>query len=223
MRGELNYVGHPSFDDPTARDAILGPLPDSADDQAPRRLQPSEWLTPLAGRPLRTAILVSRAGGPPVPQDELPEVPRRPTHGTARSGLARPRRPRRDRAAPMRGAAVKNRIVEMNLRLVVSIAKMRVRPGYDLSECVSDGNFGLIKAVDAFDFARGYRFSTYATWAIRNVLVENERRFIRHRRHHFALNAESVAAADSDVDEPRARRGPEPAAIVGRTLAPSAR
>ncbi len=101
----------------------------------------------------------------------------------------------------MRGAAVKNRIVEMNLRLVVSIAKTRVRPGYDLSECVSDGNLGLIQAVDGFDFARGNRFSTYATWAIRNVLVENERRFIRRRGHHFALDEESVAARDSHVDE----------------------
>ena len=76
-----------------------------------------------------------------------------------------------------------------------------VRAGYDLSECVSDGNLGLIQAVDGFDFARGYRFSTYATWAIRNVLVENERRVIRHRGHHFALNEESVAAPDSDSDE----------------------
>ncbi|MGO9470823.1 MAG: sigma-70 family RNA polymerase sigma factor [Isosphaeraceae bacterium] len=201
MRGELNYVGHPSFDDPTARDAILGPLPDSADDQAPRRLQPSEWLTPLAA---------ARSGPPFLSREQEAHLFRKMNYLKCRADQLTAQL---DPAWPDPGAldeierlrcearAVKNRIVEMNLRLVVSIAKTRVRPGYDLSECVSDGNLGLIKAVDAFDFARGYRFSTYATWAIRNVLVENERRFIRHRRHHFALNAESVAAADSDVDE----------------------
>ena len=55
---------------------------------------------------------------------------------------------------------MRNRIVEMNLRLVVAIAKTRVKAGYDLSECVSDGNLALIQAVDGFDFARGNRFST---------------------------------------------------------------
>ena len=49
------------------------------------------------------------------------------------------------------------------------IAKTSVRAGYDLSECISDGNLALIEAVDGFDFARGNRFSTYATWAIRNA------------------------------------------------------
>ncbi len=47
MRGKLQSIDHPSFDDPTAGDAILAPLTDSADDQASRRLQPSEWLTAL--------------------------------------------------------------------------------------------------------------------------------------------------------------------------------
>jgi RNA polymerase sigma factor (sigma-70 family) len=89
----------------------------------------------------------------------------------------------------------------MNLRLVVSVAKTRVRAGYDLSECVSDGSVALIRAVDSFDFAKGYRFSTYAVHVIRNMLAENARRLVRHRGRTFALHAESLAAPDPGVDE----------------------
>jgi len=63
-------------------------------------------------------------------------------------------------------AAVKNQIVQANLRLVVSIAKRHVSPTQDFWELVSDGNVSLMRAVDKFDFTRGFKFSTYASWAI---------------------------------------------------------
>lgn len=62
--------------------------------------------------------------------------------------------------------AVKNEIVSANLRLVVSIAKRHVGPYASFFDLVSDGNFSLLRAVDKFDYGRGNRFSTYATWAI---------------------------------------------------------
>ena len=62
--------------------------------------------------------------------------------------------------------ATKNQIVSANLRLVVSIAKRYVGPAVDFFEFVSDGNLSLMRAVEKFDFLRGNRFSTYATWAI---------------------------------------------------------
>src|SRR5262249_23127583 len=96
---------------------------------------------------------------------------------------------------------VKNRIIEMNLRLVVSIAKTRVGSGYGLSECVSDGNLALIQAVDGFDFARGNKFSTYATRAIRNQLGRNKRRAIRRRSLSLVPCEESLTAPDSAPDE----------------------
>jgi RNA polymerase primary sigma factor/RNA polymerase sigma factor len=62
--------------------------------------------------------------------------------------------------------ATKNEIIRANLRLVVSIAKRHVGPAENFFELVSDGNISLIRAVDKFDFARGNKFSTYASWAI---------------------------------------------------------
>lgn len=61
---------------------------------------------------------------------------------------------------------VKNHLSRANLRLVVSIAKKRMTPNQSFFELVSDGNVSLMKAIEKFDFARGNKFSTYATWAI---------------------------------------------------------
>ena len=61
---------------------------------------------------------------------------------------------------------IKNRIVQSNLRLVVSIAKRHVTASDDFFQLVSDGNMSLIRAVEKFDYSRGNKFSTYASWAI---------------------------------------------------------
>jgi RNA polymerase sigma factor (sigma-70 family) len=63
-------------------------------------------------------------------------------------------------------ARVKNRIVQANLRLVVNIAKRHVSPQTNFFELISDGNMSLLRAVDKFDYTRGFKFSTYASWAI---------------------------------------------------------
>ncbi len=77
--------------------------------------------------------------------------------------------------------SLKNRIVRANLRLVVSIAKRRVSAGDSFFDLVSDGNMSLIRAVEKFDYARGNKFSTYASWAImknyaRTIPDEHKRR-----------------------------------------------
>ncbi|MCD4823702.1 MAG: sigma-70 family RNA polymerase sigma factor [Phycisphaerae bacterium] len=66
----------------------------------------------------------------------------------------------------LRANSLKNQIVRANLRLVVSIAKKHISGPLSLFELISDGNISLMRAVEKFDFARGFRFSTYASWAI---------------------------------------------------------
>jgi RNA polymerase primary sigma factor len=97
---------------------------------------------------------------------------------------------------------VKEMLINANLRLVVNIAKKHTAQTDNFFELMSDGNMSLIRAVEKFDYYRGFKFSTYASWAI----MKNFARSIpedKHRRERFVTGHEDVfdAAQDNRTDE----------------------
>ncbi len=94
--------------------------------------------------------------------------------------------------------ATKNLIIRANLRLVVSIAKRHVDPGENFFELVSDGNMSLMRAVEKFDYARGFKFSTYASWAIMKNFARTIPDEHRYRDRFRTSHAEMFTSTEDD-------------------------
>jgi RNA polymerase primary sigma factor/RNA polymerase sigma factor len=117
---------------------------------------------------------------------------------------------------------VKNQIVRANLRLVVSIAKRHVAPNDNFFELVSDGNMSLIRAAEKFDFARGNKFSTYASWAImknyaRTIPDENRRRDrFRTSQSEMFTTTEERRSDQHELESAQAQREKQVGKILER-------
>jgi RNA polymerase sigma factor (sigma-70 family) len=199
----LDYVHHPSFDDPAAEVEIMGPMPHADDYEMQRRQMkvPKDVLP--HHRPLYEVPLLSR--------DQEAHLFRQMNFFKYKALLLRKELdPARAKTQDLQeierlqqqADAVKERLIRCNMRLVVSIAKRHANQAESLFELESDGNMSLIRAVEKFDFSRGNKFSTYATWAI----VKNFARSIpddkRHRERYMTGQEELFdVAADRRSNE----------------------
>ncbi len=133
-------------------------------------LQPKDPLKPAETRTIRAQIRENKKGLRQIEEETLNSI------ADLKHTLARIKQGQLD------AEIAKTQLVESNLRLVVSIAKKYLKRGLEFLDLVQEGNTGLMTAVDKFDYRRGYKFSTYATWWIRQAItraIANQARTIR--------------------------------------------
>jgi RNA polymerase primary sigma factor len=198
---KLEFMADPSFDEPAAVAEILRPTPEPGSKQRRVRSTAPEGLP---------SYLASLYDVPLLSPEQERSLFRQMNYFKYRAHQLREGLdPARCDAALLdeierlqaEALAIKNRIIGANLRLVVSIAKKYARPTNNLFELISDGNMSLIRAVEKFDVARGFKFSTYATWAI----AKNFSRTIpeeTYRRNRYVTGHSDLfeAAADDRGD-----------------------
>jgi len=191
----LDHIYNEEFERPGAEGWILGPMPENEASSRPPRIP--------GGLPSYLAALY-----------EVPLLTREQEYHLFRKfnylkfqadRLRKQLRPARASSALMNrieqlysdAIQTKNQIVQANLRLVVSIAKRHVSGSDDFFALVSDGNMSLIRAVEKFDYARGNKFSTYASWAIMRNYARTIPDEFKHR-DRFRTSQDEAFAAQQD-------------------------
>jgi RNA polymerase sigma factor (sigma-70 family) len=160
----IDYMDSPEFHKADADRVILGPPPEV--DKKATRVKPPPGLPPYLASLYSIPLLTREEEG--YYFRKMNYLKFKAVRLRARIDQSRPRTKELDQLEGLLAKAVevKNFLIRSNLRLVVSIAKRHMTPATNFFEMVSDGNMSLIRAIEKFDYTKGNKFSTYATWAI---------------------------------------------------------
>ncbi len=201
----LDFIANPRFSRKGADNAILGPMPgiDVPTKKARRPAGLPPYLASLYEMPLLTreqeAHLFRKYNYLKFKASKL----------RGQLDLAQPKSSLMDEIEDLQQqiVALKNEIARANLRLVVSIAKRHVTPDQNFFELVSDGNMSLLRAIEKFDFSRGNKFSTYASWAIMKNFARTIPGEFKHRDRFRTSQDELFAATQEHRGNPLVEEG----------------
>ncbi|TWT36851.1 RNA polymerase sigma factor SigB [Posidoniimonas corsicana] len=200
MELDLDYIPNPRFTRKGADNACLGEMPES--DQPAKKVRRPSDLPPYLASLYEMPLLTREQEG------HLFRKYNYLKHKAAKLreelDVERPKSALMDEIEQMSEQAVevKNQIARCNLRLVVSIAKRHVSADQNFFELVSDGNMSLLRAIEKFDFARGNKFSTYASWAIMKNFARTIPGEFKHRDRFRTSHDELFAATEERRDNP---------------------
>jgi RNA polymerase sigma factor (sigma-70 family) len=207
----LDYIAHEDFQKPELENEILAPMPESQEYEAKKRgmRAPRDVPPELAAcyeYPLLSAAqerhLFRKMNFLKFKATQLRNQLRRESEGDVDPSRVKIQTLNRIEQLQEEASNVKEILINANMRLVVNIAKRHAAQTDNFFELLSDGNMSLIRAVEKFDFGRGFKFSTYASWAI----MKNFARTIpdeKHRRERFVTGHDEVfeVAPDTRSDE----------------------
>jgi len=201
MELPLDYIYNEDFEVLSRHNEYLGPVPEPA--AAPRKVRVPDGLP---------SYLAALYDVPLLTREQEYHLFRKMNYLKHRASRLRESlsQPQANKSAIMdeidevyeAAVLVKNKIVQSNLRLVVSIAKRHVASSDDFFALVSDGNMSLIRAVEKFDYSRGNKFSTYASWAIMKNFARTIPSEFKHRDRFRTTTEELFIARQDDRRDP---------------------
>ena len=200
---DSQFIANPMFDEPDAEELILAPLPlaDRSTEPKANGTKPPEGLPTYVSGLFQTPLLS---------KEQEVHLFRKMNYLKHRAQKLRENlNPKTassvtlDEIEHLQNEANKTRshIVQANLRLVVSVAKRFLSSGRNLDDLIGEGNLALLHAVEKFDFCRGTKFSTYATWAVTHSLsrfIQKDRKY----RRHFFTQRDTVLGDQTDCRGP---------------------
>ncbi len=195
----LEYMYNETFDNPANEKEFLGPTP--VPEVPTRKLRSPSGLPPYLAALYEVPLLAREQEAHLFRKFNFLKHKAKKLRDALNPAAARTTEMNEIEALYEEAVKVKNEIVQANLRLVVSIAKRHVSGTEDFFSLVSDGNMSLIRAVEKFDYSRGNKFSTYASWAImKNFARTIPEEYKRRDRFRTSQDELFVGQADSRPD-----------------------